>query len=102
MPSWFDRNKEGFAATALSATTLGIVCAVLVPVQLLLLYFAMRGFTQGWNVEEERPIRRDGRDFADPRVRTGLTGRGAAGRNAEAVRRAHPVYLPRMRRWWNR
>ena len=68
-PSWFDRTKAGFTATGLSATTLGIVCAVLVPVQLLLLFFAMRGFTQGWNVEEERPIRRDGRDFADPRVR---------------------------------
>jgi uncharacterized membrane protein len=68
-PSWFDRDKAGFSSTALSASTLGLVCAVLVPVQLLLLGFALRGFPQGWNVEEERPIRRDGREFSDPRAR---------------------------------
>jgi len=29
---------------------------ILVPVQLLLIAFAMRGFQQAWNVEVERPM----------------------------------------------
>ena len=54
MPVWFDRDAVGFEQPALDAGLLGTLSAVLVPLQLLLLFFAMRGFTQGWNVEFER------------------------------------------------
>ncbi len=61
--SWFDRSAAGFApaqslfgGTGLSANTLGVVTVVIVPVQLLLMFSAMRGFAQGWNVELEVPI----------------------------------------------
>jgi lysylphosphatidylglycerol synthetase-like protein (DUF2156 family) len=54
-PSWFDRNKDGFAQPALNAGLLGTITLLIVPVQMLLIAFAMRGFSQGWNVELERP-----------------------------------------------
>jgi len=53
-PSWFDRNKTGFAQPALNAGLLGVLTLLVVPVQILLVAFAMRGFKQGWNVELER------------------------------------------------
>ncbi len=53
-PSWFDRNKSGFAQPALNAGLLGLITLLIVPVQILLVAFAMRGFQQGWNVELER------------------------------------------------
>jgi hypothetical protein len=34
------------------------VTLLLIPVQLLLIAFAMRGFQQNWNVEIERPVDR--------------------------------------------
>ncbi len=54
-PFWFARDKTGFAEPALNAGLLGTVTLLLVPVQMLLIAFAMRGFNQGWNVELERP-----------------------------------------------
>jgi hypothetical protein len=54
-PGWYDRAKDGFAATTLEPDLLGLLCALLVPLQLLLIAFAMRGFRQAWNVEVERP-----------------------------------------------
>jgi len=54
-PFWFDRDKTGFAEPALNAGLLGTLTLLLVPVQMLLIAFAMRGFNQGWNVELERP-----------------------------------------------
>lgn len=54
-PFWFDRDKSGFAQPALNAGLLGIITLLIVPVQMLLIAFAMRGFSQGWNVELERP-----------------------------------------------
>ncbi len=54
-PFWFDRNKAGFAQPALNAGLLGVITLLIVPVQILLIAFAMRGFNQGWNVELERP-----------------------------------------------
>jgi presenilin-like A22 family membrane protease len=54
MPGWFDRDATGFEQPALDAGVLGTLTAILVPVQLLLLLFAMQGFNQGWNVEFER------------------------------------------------
>ncbi len=61
--SWFDRNQAGFApaqslfgGAGLSSNTLGVVTLLIAPVQLLLIFFAMQGFAQGWNVELEVPI----------------------------------------------
>jgi hypothetical protein len=53
-PAWFERNKAGYAAPNLNAGLLGVVTLVIVPVQILLIAFAMRGFSQGWNVELEK------------------------------------------------
>jgi presenilin-like A22 family membrane protease len=53
-PGWFDRNKFGFAQPSIDAGLLGLLTLLIVPVQILLVAFAMRGFSQGWNVELER------------------------------------------------
>jgi hypothetical protein len=52
-PAWFDRDKAGFDDPALDPGILGLLTAIIVPVQLLLIAFAMRGFQQQWNVEVE-------------------------------------------------
>jgi presenilin-like A22 family membrane protease len=62
-PAWFDRDKAGFAQPALNASLLGLITLLIVPVQILLIAFAMRGFSQGWNVELER---RDPSAAVDP------------------------------------
>jgi lysylphosphatidylglycerol synthetase-like protein (DUF2156 family) len=54
-PFWFSRDKAGFSQPAIDAGLLGTVTLLIVPVQMLLIAFAMRGFSQGWNVELERP-----------------------------------------------
>jgi hypothetical protein len=53
-PGWFNRDKTGFEEPALGASLLGLLTLLIVPVQMLLVAFAMRGFNQGWNVEVER------------------------------------------------
>lgn len=53
-PAWFARDADGFTDPMLGAGLLGLLTAVLVPVQLLLIAFAMRGFSQQWHVEVER------------------------------------------------
>jgi lysylphosphatidylglycerol synthetase-like protein (DUF2156 family) len=53
-PGWFDRDKSGFAQPTINAGLLGVLTLLIVPVQILLVTFAMRGFSQGWNVELER------------------------------------------------
>jgi presenilin-like A22 family membrane protease len=53
-PSWFARDKHGFAEPAINSGFLGLLTLLLVPLQMLLVAFAMRGFNQGWNVELER------------------------------------------------
>ncbi|MGA2321782.1 MAG: hypothetical protein ABSG95_13755 [Solirubrobacteraceae bacterium] len=53
-PGWFDRDKAGFAQPSLNAGLLGVLTLLIVPTQMLLVAFAMRGFSQGWNVERER------------------------------------------------
>lgn len=53
-PEWFARTKDGFTDPGLSADVLGTLTLIIVPVQALLIAFAMKGFTQGWNVEVER------------------------------------------------
>jgi hypothetical protein len=61
--SWFARNhvdygaaKSMFGSAGLSPDTLGILTWLLAPVQALLIFFAMRGFSQGWNVEVEKHV----------------------------------------------
>jgi protein-S-isoprenylcysteine O-methyltransferase Ste14 len=54
-PAWFERDKAGFSEPTLDPSILGILTLILVPVQLLLVAFAMRGFQQAWNVEVEVP-----------------------------------------------
>jgi energy-coupling factor transporter transmembrane protein EcfT len=53
-PAWFDRDKAGFTDPALSADILGLLCALLVSLQIALMLTAMIGFRQRWNVEIER------------------------------------------------
>jgi len=60
--SWFDRSHAGFApahtlfgGTGLSPDFLGLITLLIAPVQVLLIFFAMVGFSQGWNVELEVP-----------------------------------------------
>jgi presenilin-like A22 family membrane protease len=53
-PAWFDRDKTGFSNPALDESILGLLTALLVPVQLLLIAVSMSGFRQAWNVEVER------------------------------------------------
>jgi hypothetical protein len=62
-PGWFNRDKTGFAQPALDAGLLGLLTLLIVPVQILLVAFAMRGFKQGWNVEVERQVGSGGREL---------------------------------------
>ncbi|HEX4718123.1 MAG TPA: hypothetical protein VH300_06315 [Thermoleophilaceae bacterium] len=52
-PGWFDRDKTGFVDPALPASLLGLLTAILVPLQVLLIAFSMRAFSQKWNIEVE-------------------------------------------------
>jgi presenilin-like A22 family membrane protease len=62
-PAWFDRDKAGLTSPPLDESILGLLSLLLVPIQILLIAFAMRGFQQAWNVEVERT--RDDRDDRD-------------------------------------
>ena len=55
-PAWFSRDKPGLSGPALPDDFLGLLCIIVIPVQLLLITVAMVGFNQNWHVEEERPI----------------------------------------------
>jgi hypothetical protein len=55
VPGWFERDKEGFTDPAIASDVIGLLTAIIVPLQLLLIAFAMRGFQQAWNVEVEHP-----------------------------------------------
>jgi hypothetical protein len=50
-PAWFARDKAGFDSPALPESLLGTLTLILIPVQALLIAFAMRGFRQQWNIE---------------------------------------------------
>ena len=50
-PAWFARDKTGFESPTLPEPLLGFLTLCLIPVSLLLIVFAMRGFQQGWNIE---------------------------------------------------
>jgi FtsH-binding integral membrane protein len=70
-PQWFDRDKSGFTDPNLDVAVIGLLTALMVPLQLLLIAFAMSGFRQAWNVEVEHavdePEDRDGRNDRDER-----------------------------------
>jgi presenilin-like A22 family membrane protease len=53
-PEWFDRNRDGLSDPALDSGLVGALTLVLVPLQVLLIVFAARGFSQRWSVEVER------------------------------------------------
>jgi lysylphosphatidylglycerol synthetase-like protein (DUF2156 family) len=53
-PEWFDRDKAGFTDPALDSSLLGVLTLVLVPLQVLVIVFAARGFSQRWGIEVER------------------------------------------------
>jgi len=52
-PGWFARSKDGFLDPALPPDLLGMLTIILIPVSVVLVVFAMRGFAQKWNVEVE-------------------------------------------------
>jgi hypothetical protein len=52
-PAWFDRTHNGFTDPTLPSELLGLITALLIPVQILLIAVAMSGFRQAWNVEVE-------------------------------------------------
>jgi hypothetical protein len=52
-PAWFARDKTGFDTPALEPSILGLLTVILIPVSVLLIAFALRGFQQQWNVEVE-------------------------------------------------
>lgn len=54
VPGWVDRDQTGFEQPAIDSGVLAIVTALLIPIQVLLIAFAMRAFNQAWNVEVER------------------------------------------------
>ena len=64
VPGWLERDDDGFTDPAIAADVIALLTALIVPLQLLLMAFAMRGFQQAWHVELERPD--DGGRRADP------------------------------------
>lgn len=53
-PQWFSRTGPGFEDPLLASGLVGALTLALVPVQVLLIVFAARGFSQRWSVEVER------------------------------------------------
>jgi hypothetical protein len=61
--SWFQRNHVDYAPAqslfgggGFSPDMIGILVLAIAPVQILLIIFAMQGFSQGWNVEVEKHV----------------------------------------------
>jgi hypothetical protein len=70
-PGWFDRDATGYDNPGLPPGLLGLLTVIIIPVQFLLIVFAMRGFAQKWNVEIEMT-----REEYDRRHREGRGGEG--------------------------
>src|SRR5438552_18461348 len=47
-PSWFSRDKTGSAQPHIDSCLLGLLARLIVPVQISLIAFGMRRFSQGW------------------------------------------------------
>ena len=56
-PGWFVRDRSGFEDPLFDESVVGLLTIVLVPLQVLLIAAAARGFAQKWSVEVERPAR---------------------------------------------
>ncbi len=55
-PAWLADDKTGFADPGLlNASLLGLLTLILIPVQITLIVFALRGLQQKWNTEVEVP-----------------------------------------------
>lgn len=61
-PEWFSRDKTGFAtpesmfgSTGLESQMLGLLTFILIPIQVLLIFFSLQAFRQDWHVEIEVP-----------------------------------------------
>src|SRR4051794_14248330 len=65
-PGWYDRDKTGFTNPNLDESLLGLLTFLLIPLQMLLIAFAMRGFQQAWNVEVEHELDEDRGDRHEP------------------------------------
>jgi integral membrane sensor domain MASE1 len=63
-PEWFARDKDGFSNPAFNESVVGLITLLLIPVSVLLIGFAMSGFQQDWNVEEE--VAGGRRDYDSP------------------------------------
>jgi lysylphosphatidylglycerol synthetase-like protein (DUF2156 family) len=88
-PAWFDRAKDGLSNPALPPDLLGILCLVLVPLQVILIAVAMVAFNQDWHVEEERPIGDEipsGSEPDDPDEEPGATRRSSSSRSTRSSR----------------
>src|SRR3954453_22377037 len=68
---WFDRDSSGFDNPGLPPGLLGLLTLIVIPVEFLLIVFAMRGCAQKWNVEIEMT-----REEYDRRHRDGSGGGG--------------------------
>src|SRR3954465_9444915 len=72
-PGWFDRDANGYDNPGLPPGLLGMLTLLLIPGEFLLIVFAMRGFSQKWNVEIEMSrdeydrMHREGRGEEPPR-----------------------------------
>ncbi len=53
-PAGSAATKPALRSPRINSGLLGLLTLLIVPVQMLLVAFAMRGFQQGWNVELER------------------------------------------------
>ena len=73
-PEWFARDKDGFDQPSIDASILGLITLIIVPVQVLLIAFAMSGFRQNWQTEVERKV-----DEPDDRDRDREPGTGRGG-----------------------
>jgi lysylphosphatidylglycerol synthetase-like protein (DUF2156 family) len=54
--SWFARDKSGFDEALIPASLIGLLVVILALLQLILIVACFYGFSQDWQVEEERPI----------------------------------------------
>jgi hypothetical protein len=70
-PGWFDRDANGYDNPGLPPGLIGLLTVIIIPVEFLLIVFAMRGFSQKWNVEIEMT-----RDEYERRTRGDDGGRG--------------------------
>ena len=52
-PGWFSRDATGYHNPGLPPSLIGMLVVILIPLEVLLIAFAMRGFSQKWNVEIE-------------------------------------------------